>query len=149
MHFIVEITVCGGYSSRIVHQLVSAVITRAIGTFSARGIDPQRYDLMLCIFSQLSFSFLFKYLNHRIFISALPEDEWFVDTAKTAISKLMQGTSESEISDPDEHISIMHHDISDSDGSLSSPSISESLDSFASANMGGTDSPVYFTDPET
>ncbi|XP_042471321.1 exocyst complex component EXO84C-like isoform X2 [Zingiber officinale] len=122
MHFIVEITVCGGYSSRIVHQLVSAVITRAIGTFSARGIDPQ---------------------------SALPEDEWFVDTAKTAISKLMHGTSESEISDPDEHISIMHHDISDSDESLSSPSISESLDSFASANMGGTDSPVYFTDPET
>ncbi|XP_074583758.1 exocyst complex component EXO84C [Curcuma longa] len=122
MRFIGEITVFGGYSSKIVNQLVSAVITRAIGTFSARGIDPQR---------------------------ALPEDEWFVETAKTAISKLMHGTSESEISDPGEHISIMHHDISDSDESLSSPSISESLDSFASANMGGTDSPVYFTDPET
>nr|CAD1840657.1 unnamed protein product [Ananas comosus var. bracteatus] len=41
MHFIVEIAVCGGYSSRNVHQLVSAVITRAIGTFSAKGVDPQ------------------------------------------------------------------------------------------------------------
>ncbi|WOL18121.1 exocyst complex component EXO84C isoform X1 [Canna indica] len=120
MHFIVEIAVCGGYSSRNVNQLVSAVITRAIGTFSTRGIDPQ---------------------------SALPEDEWFVDTAKTAINKLM-GTSESEMSEADEHIAILD-EISDSDESLSSPSIIESVDSFASANMGETDSPVYFTDPDT
>nr|XP_009409892.1 PREDICTED: exocyst complex component EXO84C isoform X1 [Musa acuminata subsp. malaccensis] len=120
MHFIVEIAVCGGYSSRNVHQLVSAVITRAIGAFSAKGIDPQ---------------------------SALPEDEWFVDAAKTAISKLMLGTSESEMSEPDEHM-VVNSEISDSDESLSSPSIIESVDSFASANMGETDSPVYFTDPE-
>lgn len=124
MHFIVEIAVCGGYSSRNVHQLVSAIITRAIGTFSARGIDPQ---------------------------SALPEDEWFVDTAKAAISKLLLGTSGSESSEPEQddgHI-IIHDDISCSDETPCSPSSStQSMDSFASANMEETDSPVYFTDPE-
>lgn len=120
MHFIVEIAVCGGYSSRNVHQLVSAIITRAIGTFSARGVDPQ---------------------------SALPEDEWFVDTAKAAINKLLLGTSGSESSEPDEHIII--HDDSDSDVTPSSPSSIESVDSFASATMDDAESPVYFTDPET
>lgn len=123
MHFIVEIAVCGGYFSRNVHQLVSAIITRAIGTFTARGIDPQ---------------------------SALPEDEWFVDTAKVAINKLLLGTSGSESSEaePDGHI-IIHDDISDSDVTPCSPSpSSQSTDSFASANMEETDSPVYFTDPE-
>lgn len=57
MHFIVEIAVCGGYSSRNVHQLVSAVITRAIGAFSAKGIDPQRYDfyILVCVLFTLDF----------------------------------------------------------------------------------------------
>ncbi|XP_072987621.1 exocyst complex component EXO84C [Typha latifolia] len=121
MHFIVEIAVCGGYSSRNVHQLVSAIITRAIGAFSARGVDPQ---------------------------SALPEDEWFVDTAKSAINKLMLGTSGSESSEVDEHI-VLHDEISDSDETPSTPSTIESVDSFASANNGEIESPVYFTDPES
>ncbi|KAJ0980798.1 hypothetical protein J5N97_009053 [Dioscorea zingiberensis] len=121
MHFIVEIAVCGGYPSRNVQQIVSAIITRAIGTFSARGIDPQ---------------------------SALPEDEWFLDTAKAAINKLLLGTSGSEASEADEHI-VIHDEISDSDETPSSPSTMHSEDSFASANMGETESPVYFTDPET
>ncbi|KAG1347646.1 exocyst complex component EXO84C [Cocos nucifera] len=121
MRFIVEIAVCGGYSSKNVHQLVSAIITRAIGTFSARGIDPQ---------------------------NALPEDEWFVDAAKSAISKLMLETSGSEESEPDEHIAV-HDEISDSDETPTSPSTVESTESFASANMGETDSPVYFTDTES
>ncbi|KAG0481675.1 hypothetical protein HPP92_012533, partial [Vanilla planifolia] len=38
MHFVAEIAVCGGYSSRNIHQLVSVIITRAIGTFSERGL---------------------------------------------------------------------------------------------------------------
>ncbi|KAH7679146.1 Exocyst complex subunit protein [Dioscorea alata] len=121
MHFIVEIAVCGGYPSRNVQQIVSAIITRAIGTFSSKGVDPQ---------------------------SALPEDEWFLDAAKAAINKLLLGTSGSEASEADEHI-IIHDDISDSDETLSSPSTVHSVDSFASANMGETESPVYFTDPET
>lgn len=82
--------------------------------------------------------------------SALPEDEWFVDTAKAAINKLLLGTSASESSEPepDGH-TIVHDDISDSDVTPCSPSSSNrSTDSFASANMEETDSPVYFTDPE-
>ncbi|OAY71195.1 Exocyst complex component EXO84C [Ananas comosus] len=120
MHFIVEIAVCGGYSSRNVHQLVSAVITRAIGTFSAKGVDPQ---------------------------SALPEDEWFVDTAKSAINKLMLGTSGSETSELDEHI-ILHDESSDFDETPLSPSSIESVDSFASANTGVIESPTDLTEPE-
>ncbi|KAL0905540.1 hypothetical protein M5K25_023967 [Dendrobium thyrsiflorum] len=123
MRFIAEITVCGGYSSRNIHQLVSVIITRAIGTFSERGIDPQ---------------------------NALPEDEWFAETAKAAINKLLLGTSASESSEvePDEHL-IIHDEISDTEKTPSSPSsTSESSESFASANMGETESPVFFSDPE-
>ncbi|KAI6706239.1 hypothetical protein NL676_009201 [Syzygium grande] len=65
MHFTVEIARFAGYPSRHVHQVASAIIARAIRTFSARGIDPQ---------------------------STLPEDEWFVETAKSATNKLL-GTS--------------------------------------------------------
>jgi exocyst complex component 8 len=43
MHFIGEIAILGGYSSRKIHQLVSTMVTRAIGAFAARGVDPQRY----------------------------------------------------------------------------------------------------------
>lgn len=95
-------------------------------------------------------------------LSALPEDEWFVDTAKAAISKLVQGTSGSDLSDEqDEHI-ILHDDDdeededeeeeeeSDSEESTASiPSLDESsCDSFASATAGEIESPVYFTDPD-
>ena len=44
MHFTVEIACFAGYPSRHVQQIASAIITRAIRTFSARGIDPQRYS---------------------------------------------------------------------------------------------------------
>lgn len=43
MHFTVEIARFAGYPSRHVHQIAAAIIARAIRTFSARGIDPQRY----------------------------------------------------------------------------------------------------------
>ncbi|PIA37801.1 hypothetical protein AQUCO_03000377v1 [Aquilegia coerulea] len=123
MHFTVEIAVCGGYPSRNVHQIASAIIARAVRTFSARGIDPQ---------------------------SALPEDEWFVDTAKAAINKLLMGTSGSEASDIDEGHMIIHDDISDSDDTDSCPStIESSTESFASANMEEVESPNYSTDPES
>ncbi|KAJ4977312.1 hypothetical protein NE237_002418 [Protea cynaroides] len=123
MHFIVEIAVRGGYPSRHVHQIASAIIARAIRTFSARGIDPQ---------------------------SALPEDEWFVDTAKGAINKLMLETSGSEVSETNEEHIIIHDEIiSDSDDTISCPSTVESSESFASANMDEIESPVYFTDPES
>ncbi|KAJ3687276.1 hypothetical protein LUZ61_016440 [Rhynchospora tenuis] len=131
MRFIVEIAVCGRYSTRTIHQLVSAIIMHAIRAFSAKGIDPQ---------------------------SALPEDEWFVDTAKAAISKLVQGTSGSDMSDEhDEHINLHDDDDdddeeeeSDSEESTDSiPSLDESsCDSFASAIAGEIESPVYFTDPD-
>lgn len=87
----------------------------------------------------------------------MPEDEWFVDTAKAAISKLVQGTSGSDSSEEqDEHIILQDEDDddeeeeSDSDESTDSiPSLDESsCDSFASATAGEIESPVYFTDPD-
>ncbi|KAK2659094.1 hypothetical protein Ddye_005627 [Dipteronia dyeriana] len=62
MHFTVEIARFAGYPSRHLQQIASAIITRAIRTFSARGMDQQ---------------------------SALPADEWFGETAKSAINKLL------------------------------------------------------------
>ncbi|XP_077244518.1 LOW protein: exocyst complex component-like protein isoform X2 [Tasmannia lanceolata] len=121
MHFIVEIAVCGGYPSRHVHHIASTIITRAIRTFSARGIDPQ---------------------------SALPEDEWFVDTAKTAINKLLYGASGSESSEIDEEHVLIHDEVSDSEDTASTLSTMQSVDSFVSADMGENESPVYFSDPE-
>jgi len=49
MHFTVEIARFAGYSSRHVLQLASEIITRAVKTFSARGIDPQRYPFFQSI----------------------------------------------------------------------------------------------------
>lgn len=123
MHFTVEIARFAGYPSRHIHQIASAINARAIRAFSARGIDPQ---------------------------SALPEDEWFVETAKAAINKLLLVVSGSEASEvDDEHIIMNGEDIvSDSDESLSCPSTVESSESFASANMGEMESPVYSTDSE-
>ncbi|CAN1282019.1 Exocyst complex component EXO84C [Linum perenne] len=125
MHFTVELARFAGYPSRQVHQIASAIIARAIRTFTARGIDPQ---------------------------SALPEDEWFVETAKSAINKLLAG-SESEVDEEevldDGHI-ISHGDsISDSeDDSGSSLSSVESSESFVSATMGDIDSAGELTDHE-
>ncbi|KAE7995972.1 hypothetical protein FH972_000724 [Carpinus fangiana] len=122
MHFTVEIARFAGYPSRHVHQIASAIIARAIRTFSARGIDPQ---------------------------SALPEDEWFVETAKLAINKLLLGASGSDTSDVDEDHIILHDEIvTDSDDTASSLSMVESFESFASASMGELDGPM-FTDPES
>lgn len=123
MHFTVEIARFAGYPSRHVHQIVSAIIARAIRTFSARGIDPQ---------------------------SALPEDEWFVETAKTAINKLLLVPSASEASETDEEHIILHDEIvsDDSDGSPSSLSSTDSFESFASAQNGDIESPMYFSDAE-
>ncbi|KAK9121226.1 hypothetical protein Syun_018843 [Stephania yunnanensis] len=123
IHFILEIAECGGYSTRQVHQSASAIIARAIKVFSARGIDPQ---------------------------NALPEDEWFADAAKVAISKFLLGTSGSEASETDDEHIIIHDDSSDSDVTDSCPSTVESSESFASANMGDSmgesESPVYLTE---
>ncbi|KAI3891850.1 hypothetical protein MKW92_010558 [Papaver armeniacum] len=125
MHFIVEIAVFGGYPSRHVHQIASAIIARAIKAFSDRGIDPQN--------------------------SELPADEWFVNTAKAALNKLILGTSSaSEVSDIDEHIIIHDEIISDSDDTASCPSsIASSSDSFASANTGESESPTFLSDSES
>ncbi|KAG7019420.1 Exocyst complex component EXO84C, partial [Cucurbita argyrosperma subsp. argyrosperma] len=121
MHFTVEIARFAGYPSRQIHQIASAIIARAIRTFSDRGIDPQ---------------------------SALPEDEWFLETAKSAISKLLgaDGSDSSEIDD--DHIILHHDDDSDSDDTTSSLSTLESTESFASASMGELESPSDLTDSE-
>ncbi|KAK4493421.1 hypothetical protein RD792_017675 [Penstemon davidsonii] len=124
MHFTVEIARFAGYPSRHVHKIASDIIARAVKAFSARGIDPQ---------------------------SSLPEDEWFVETAKGAINKLLMGASGSDISEIDdedgEHIIMDDEVISDSDDSPSSLSSVDSEDSFASARMEELESPVL-TDPE-
>ncbi|KAM1123053.1 hypothetical protein ACFX13_004580 [Malus domestica] len=122
MHFTVEIARFGGYPSRHVHQIASAIIARAIRAFAARGIEVQ---------------------------SALPEDEWFVETAKSAISKLLIGAEWSETSEIDEdNIALHDHIVLDSDDSVSSLSSVDSSESFASASMGELDSPKHFDDSE-
>ncbi|CAJ1939676.1 unnamed protein product [Sphenostylis stenocarpa] len=121
MHFTVEIARYAGYPSRHIHQIASAITARAIRTFSARGIDPQ---------------------------SALPEDEWFVETAKSAIHKFLLGASGSEASDTDEdHIIVPDEDVSDSD-TVSSLSSMDSTESFASASMAELDSPSNLFDSD-
>lgn len=88
------------------------------------------------------------YFNLKViflcFISALPEDEWFVETAKSSISKLLLGTEGSETSELDQdHINLHGHIVmeSDDDDDDSSLSTIESTESFASASMGELDSP--------
>lgn len=81
-------------------------------------------------------------------ISALPEDEWFVETARAAINKLLSRGSGLEASETDEHIIMNDEIVSNSDESCSSLSTDESYESFASANMGEIESPVSFTDAE-
>jgi len=91
-----------------------------------------------------------RFFSTKIHFSALSEDEWFLETAKGAIHKLMLGTSGSESEpepEPEEHVAL-HDEISDSDESIATPSTSGSEDSFASANNDDLESPVYFTDPE-
>lgn len=97
-----------------------------------------------------SSSFYFSILNSRHFLdSALPEDEWFVETAKGAINRLLMGASGSDISEiDDEHIIMEDEVISDSDDSPSSLSSVDTDESFASAQMEELDSPVY-TDSES
>lgn len=133
MHFTVEIARFAGYPSRNVHQMASSIIARAIRTFSGRGVNQQ---------------------------SALPEDEWFVETAKAAINKLLMGGDGSDISEIDEDHIILHDDednddeihdevISDSDESPSSLSTITTTESFASAESQMLDSLSDFTDPES
>ncbi|CAH1428839.1 unnamed protein product [Lactuca virosa] len=138
MHFTVEIARFAGYPSRNVHQMASSIIARAIRTFSGRGLNQQ---------------------------SALPEDEWFVETAKAAINKLLMGGDGSDASEIDEDHIILHDDdddddeddddeihdevISDSDESPSSLSTITTSESFASAESQMLDSLSDFTDPES
>lgn len=128
MHFTVEIARFAGYPSRHVHQIASAIIARAIRAFSAKGVEPQ---------------------------TALPEDEWFVETAKSSISKLLLGTEGSETSEVDQDRIDLHghivmdsddEDEDDDDDSDSSLSSVESTESFASASMGELDSPRHSDD---
>lgn len=163
MHFTVEIARFAGYPSRHIHQIASAIIARAIRTFSARGIDPQRFlsfSLLLaricthtyaiCIFFCCCTVFLMERRTERLcLISALPEDEWFVETAKSAINKLLLGADGSDGSEiDDDHIILHNDDVSDSDDTASSLSTLESTESFASASMGELESPSDLTDSE-
>ncbi|XP_047963204.1 exocyst complex component EXO84C [Salvia hispanica] len=126
MHFTVEIARFAGYPSRHLNKVSSDIIARAVKAFAARGVDPQ---------------------------SSVPEDEWFVETAKGAINKLLMGGSGSDVSEVDDEEDDEHHIImddevvSDSDDSPSSLSSVESDESFASAQMEELDSPVL-TDSE-
>ncbi|KAK1441280.1 hypothetical protein QVD17_07126 [Tagetes erecta] len=138
MHFTVEIARYAGYPSRNVQQMASSIIARAIRTFSGGGLNQQ---------------------------SALPEDEWFVETAKAAINKLLMGGEDvSDTSEIDEDHIILHDDedelhddedelhdevISDSDRSPSSLSTITTSESFASAESQMLDSLSDFTDPDS
>lgn len=81
-------------------------------------------------------------------ISALPEDEWFVETAKSAINKLLLGASGSETSDIDEDHIIVHDEVVSDSDTVSSLSTMDSTESFASASMAELDSPSNLSDPD-
>lgn len=49
MHFTVEIARFAGYPSRHVHQIASDIMSRAIRTFSARGIVQRFASLIYCL----------------------------------------------------------------------------------------------------
>ncbi|KAJ1701074.1 hypothetical protein LUZ63_000853 [Rhynchospora breviuscula] len=124
LHFIIEIAISGGYSSRKIHQLVSATITRAIGAFAARGADVQ---------------------------SALNEDEWFSHVAKAAIRRLMLVVPLSRDSLQSDDNNIFLHDKVLESGNVSSSWSdfeSNSIDSFASLNKAGVETPGYFSSYE-
>lgn len=89
-------------------------------------------------------------IDSLFLVSCLPEDEWFVETAKVAINKLLMVASGSDISeiDDEEHIVLEDEVVSDSEDSPSSLSTVDTEESFASARMEDLDSPVDLTDPE-
>ncbi|KAJ7542602.1 hypothetical protein O6H91_09G002400 [Diphasiastrum complanatum] len=72
MQFVIQVASQGRYSSRNMRQVISDIISRAISSFSASGIDPN---------------------------SVLPEDEWFLATAQDALKKLVVGWSKSGAND--------------------------------------------------
>jgi hypothetical protein len=81
--------------------------------------------------------------------NALPADEWFVETAKSAINKLLLGgASESETSDIDEDHIIVHDEVGSDSDTVSSLSTMDSTESFASASMAELDSPSNLSDPD-
>ncbi|XWS18702.1 hypothetical protein CRYUN_Cryun32bG0067500 [Craigia yunnanensis] len=114
------------------------------GVFEDKSIPLQPLGLQ----QVLIFTFFWQ-LKLPHCISALPVDEWFVETAKSAISKLLMEASGSDTSEIDDEHIILHDDIvSDSDDTVSSLSSVESVESFASASMGELESP-NFTDQES
>ncbi|KAJ3670199.1 hypothetical protein LUZ60_010523 [Juncus effusus] len=126
MHFIIEIAIFGGYSTRNIHQLVSAIITKTIEAFSARGVDPQ---------------------------SALYEDEWFSHAAKAAILKLAMPISSNsyEFHDNNYNVNMFSNDniLDSSDNTSLSLSDEEFVDSFSSANNVKFDKSDDFTSTES
>lgn len=106
----------------------------------------------MCTCGWAYFSFFIQHnpqLKFFWFNSALSEDEWFVETAKSAINKLLLGAEGSETSEIDEDNIALHDDIVlDSNDSVSSLSSIDSSESFASATMGELDSPKHFDDSE-
>ncbi|XP_078438305.1 LOW protein: exocyst complex component-like protein [Wolffia australiana] len=120
MHFLIEVAVCGGYPFRNIHQSAIAVINKAIETFSRRGVDPQ---------------------------SALPEDEWFIDSAKAAISKLAFGSQAFNTSKANglwNRPNFMY----EFNEAPSTPSSASTDESFASATMGELKSPSDDSDSD-
>lgn len=72
-----------------------------------------------------------------------------METAKSAINKLLLGTSGSDASEIDDDHIVIHDDVvCDSDETASSLSSVESFESFASASMAELESPGDSTDPE-
>lgn len=86
--------------------------------------------------------------NCHLPFSALPADEWFVETAKSAINKLLLGASGSETSDIDEDHIIIHDEVVSDSDTVSSLSTMDSTESFASASMAELDSPSNLSDPD-
>eukprot|EP00249_Psilotum_nudum_P020293 c27639_g1_i1 orf=288-2651(+) len=94
MHFVNQVASYGRYSSRQMRQAISTMISRVVDVFAATGLDPN---------------------------SVLPKDEWFEDTSKEAILKLVdemsRSNSVSNERDPDSPVSISSYSMHSGQGS--------------------------------
>ncbi|KAK9070159.1 hypothetical protein SSX86_010559 [Deinandra increscens subsp. villosa] len=122
MHFTVEIARYAGYPSRNVHQITSSIIARAIRIFSGRGLKLE---------------------------SVLPEDEWFVETAKAAINKLLIEGSEIDEDTDDDDNDENEDDDDDNDENEDDDDDLTSESSFATAESQMLDRLSDFKDPES
>ncbi|KVI05571.1 Cullin repeat-like-containing domain-containing protein, partial [Cynara cardunculus var. scolymus] len=93
MQFVILFASQGRYLSRNLHQVIKNIISRVMDSVAAANIDPNRFFFLLsCLKPLIQGSAITRLLFFFDFSSTLPEDQWFVDVAQTAI-KMLNGNA--------------------------------------------------------